>query len=448
VNFRPVIYCLIICFLTPVILRAQNNTTPTRAELEKRKQELQNELQEANEALQSVQQNRKLTVRQVQLLQNKLNIRNKLIENTNDEISLINGDINRAYHDISTLENDLDTLKVQYAKQVVYAYKTRSSYDYLNFILSANSFNDAIKRFEYLKQYRDYRKHQASSIVETENLLKEKIAYLSSQKTDRREALTGEIKQRQILEQERQEKNNIVESLKGREKELMADIIEKRRAQQKLNATISILIRKEIEEARERAEAESKAAANKTNNTSNSPANNTITKNEPSSVPANNTANNTSSAESVLEFTPEDKLISQNFEGNKGKLPWPVAKGFISDPYGRHQHPVLEHVEVQNYGVNIDTDKGAEARAVFNGEVATVSFDQYNKWTIIIRHGQYFTVYSNLLKSLVKEGDQVSTKQPIGIVYTNSATDETYIHFFIYKGTDSVNPALWLSSSH
>lgn len=428
-----------ICFLMAImlgwqrILYAQKNTgLPTRAELEKEKAQLQRQLEEANAHLQEIRKNKNLTVRQVQLLQSKISLRDKLIENLNDEISLIDRDIRRAYADIQDLEQDLDTLKAEYARQVVYTYKNRSMYDYLNFILSASSFNEALHRYAYLKRLRDYRRHQAQSIMQTEALLKEKISLLSASKQDRTQALTAQQKQMQQLEQERKEKNQLLLTLKGKEKQIMADIEAKRKAQQKLDATLAILIRREIEEARRKA-AEEAARAKSTSASATASA---------KSAPA------ASSSAALLTETPEEKLISSNFEGNMGRLPWPVEKGYISDPYGRHQHPVLSYVEVENNGVNIDTEKGAIARAVFEGDVVTATFDQYNRWTVILRHGQYFTVYSNLLKPLVRTGEHVQTKQPVGIVYTNDESGETYLHFLIYKGTESMNPALWLSSNH
>ncbi|MCL6523959.1 MAG: peptidoglycan DD-metalloendopeptidase family protein [Thermoflavifilum sp.] len=414
-----------------LLLFAQKTGThmPTRAELEKEKIQLQRQLEEANAHLKEVQKNKSQTIRQVQLLQNKISLRNRLIENLNDEISLIDRDIRRAYQDIQDLENDLDTLKAEYAREVVYTYKNRSMYDYLHFILSANSFNEALHRYAYVKRLRDYRRRQAQSIIQTEDLLKEKIRLLSASKQERTQALSDQQKQRQALEQEKQEKNRLLLTLKGREKQILADIEEKRRAQKKLDATLAALIRREIEEARRKAAAESAKARSST---------------DVSSAAASSASSSVSAA---LTETPEEKLISSNFEGNKGRLPWPVEKGYISDPYGRHQHPVLSYVQIENNGVNIDTEKGAIVRAVFEGDVVTATFDQYNRWTVIIRHGQYFTVYSNLLKPLVKAGEHVQTKQPIGIVYTNDESGETYLHFLIYKGTESMNPALWLSSN-
>ncbi|PJJ75059.1 septal ring factor EnvC (AmiA/AmiB activator) [Thermoflavifilum aggregans] len=411
---------------------AQKNTgLPTRAELEKEKAQLQRQLEEANAQLEEIRKNKNLTVRQVQLLQNKISLRDRLIENLNDEISLIDRDIRRAYADIQGLEQDLDTLKAEYARQVVYTYKNRSMYDYINFILSANSFNEALHRYAYLKRLRDYRRHQAQSILQTQALLKEKISLLSASKQDRTQALSAQQKQMQQLEQERKEKNQLLLTLKGKEKQILADIEAKRKAQQKLDATLAVLIRREIEEARRKAAEEAARSKSATASAS--------AKSAPAAA---------SSGSAILSETPEEKLISSNFEGNMGRLPWPVEKGYISDPYGRHQHPVLSYVEVENNGVNIDTEKGAVARAVFEGDVVTATFDQYNRWTVILRHGQYFTVYSNLLKPLVKAGEHVQTKQPVGIVYTNDESGETYLHFLIYKGTESMNPALWLSSSH
>jgi septal ring factor EnvC (AmiA/AmiB activator) len=409
----------------------KSNGLPTRAELEKEKAQLQRQLEEANAHLEEIRKNKNLTVRQVQLLQNKISLRDRLIENLNDEISLIDRDMRRAYQDIEDLEQDLDTLKAEYARQVVYTYKNRSIYDYLNFILSANSFNQALHRYAYLKRLRDYRRHQAQSIIQTEALLKEKISLLSASKQERTQALSAQQKQMEQLERERKEKNQLLLTLKGREKQILADIEAKRRAQQKLDATLAILIRREIEEARRKAAEQAARAKAATASAS------------ASSAPEAN-----ASSAAVLTETPEEKLISSNFEGNMGRLPWPVEKGYISDPYGRHQHPVLSYVEVENNGVNIDTEKGAIARAVFEGDVVTATFDQYNRWTVILRHGQYFTVYSNLLKPLVKAGEHVQIKQPVGIVYTNDESGETYLHFLIYKGTESMNPALWLSSSH
>jgi septal ring factor EnvC (AmiA/AmiB activator) len=409
----------------------KNANLPTRAELEREKAQLQRQLEEANAHLEEIRKNKNLTVRQVQLLQNKISLRDRLIENLNDEISLIDRDIRRAYSDIQALEQDLDTLKAEYARQVVYTYKNRSMYDYLNFILSANSFNQALHRYAYLKRLRDYRRHQVQSIIQTEALLKEKISLLSASKQERTQALSAQQKQMEQLERERKEKNQLLLTLKGREKQILADIEAKRRAQQKLDATLAILIRREIEEARRKAAEEAARAKAAT-----------------ASTAARSASEANASPAAALTETPEEKLISSNFEGNMGRLPWPVEKGYISDPYGRHQHPVLSYVEVENNGVNIDTEKGAVARAVFEGDVVTATFDQYNRWTVILRHGQYFTVYSNLLKPLVKAGEHVHTKQPVGIVYTNDESGETYLHFLIYKGTESMNPALWLSSSH
>jgi len=430
------------CCGLPLLGVAQ--TSPSRAELEKNKEQLQRELNRANRELLQTKNNRRLTLGQLRLLQKKISLRNKLIENINEDIGLFDQAIRSAYRDISLEKKDLDTLKTQYARMVVYSYMTRSAYDYVNFILSSKSFNDAIRRYEYLKQYRSFRLNQAASIVQTENLLKEKIHYMALQRKSRSGVLGSQEKEKRKLEQEKQEKNEFMANLKGHEKELMADIREKERAQMKLSRTLSILIRREIEEARRNAAA---SAASKKNpvrvvapGAASSGTGNAIP--HPAAVSAGTVAR----PANPLEATPESLALSENFESNRGKLPWPVKNGFISDPFGPHQHPLLDKVEVDNYGVNISTDPNGVVRAVFKGDVVTAANDQYTKWTVLVRHGEYFTVYSNLARVFVKKGQTVTTKQPIGVAYTNTDTGETYVHFLVMKNGTFLNPALWLMS--
>jgi septal ring factor EnvC (AmiA/AmiB activator) len=429
---------LLVCF--PLLVAAQ--ATVSRAELERSKQELQRQLDQANRELLETKKNKRITLDQLRLLQNKITLRNRLIDNISQDIGLINSDINSAYRDISMEKRDLDILKLQYAKMVVYSYKTRSAYEFVNFILSANSFNDAIRRYEYLKQYRAFRMNQASSILQTEGLLKIKIRNLNETRLGRATVLTSQQKEKQKLEEEKQEKNEVMNNLKGHEKELMTDIRGKQTAQKKLSSTLSILIRREIEDAkRDEAAAAKKPAV--VNNAGATPA--------PSRSGDRSAAAETGSSKTVrpvnpLESTPEALALSKNFEANRGKLPWPVESGYISDPFGPHQHPLLEKVQVDNYGVNISTAAGGVVRAVFDGEVVTATNDAYTKWTVLIRHGEYFTVYSNLSRVSVRKGQQVSTKQAIGTAFTNQDSGETYVHFLVMKNGTFLNPATWLMS--
>ncbi|MHB1921397.1 MAG: murein hydrolase activator EnvC family protein [Chitinophagaceae bacterium] len=438
----------------PLLVLGQANL-PTRAELEKRKIKLQREIEQATHDLNATKKNKRVTYAQLQILRNKIALRNQLIDNTNQEIGYINSDIQTAYRDIRADQKDLDTLKVQYAKMVVYAYKNRSAYDFLNYIFSAKSFNEAIKRFEYLKQYRQFRLHQAASILQTQELLKMKIANMNAQRRTRATILSSQEVQRKSLVQERQEKDQVIHQLQGHEKELMASIRQKKRAQENLNRTISILIRREIEAARKKALAEAsrtkaltlareKARLALTKTTASS----RPSKSEPTSVtPTGSTSGSTRSV-NILESTPEALALSEGFENNRGKLPWPVATGEITDPYGIHRNAVFSHITQQNTGIDIQTVPDGPVRAVFKGEVINVYHIEYLNWVVLIRHGQYFTVYSNLLNPRVKKGDEVSTDQIIGNVATNEQTGASKVHFEIYKGDAPVNPELWLKSRY
>lgn len=466
-KFLRIIPCFLL-LLSPVLSRAQA-VSPDRAELEERRNQLQHDIEQAQEDLNSVQKNRKETMTQLQLLQNKIRLRNKLIENINQEINYINGDINAANKDIQALQKDLDTLKAQYAQLVVYAYKHRSAYDFLNFVLSANSFNDAIKRFEYLKQYREYRKHQAVSIVATQAQLKQKIEKLAATKKKRSTVLGTEETQREELESEKKEKDEMVGSLRGHEKELLAEISQKKKESQQLSVRIAAVIRREIEEARKKAAAEAAARA-KAEAEARARAEEEARKRAQAYADNSNAGNNAPSAlppakidstavakavvpepekpvrpTSVLEDTPEALALSESFETNRGKLPWPVARAIVLDPFGVHQHPVLDRITWENDGITLRTDEGASVRAIFDGEVASV-FQLSGKWNVMIKHGQYFTVYANLKDVSVQKGDQVKTLQSIGTVYTNSEENDAEMDFKIYKGSTPVNPESWLKS--
>lgn len=420
--------------------------------------ELQREISKATQDLNEVQKNKKRTMTQLQILQNKVRLRNKLIANINHEIDYINGDINKANHDISALQEDLDTLRAQYARLIIYAYKNRSTYNFLSFILSANSFNDAIKRFEYLKQYRQYRQHQASSIIRTQNELRQKVKNLAAMKEKRGAALASETGQREKIEKEKQQTDKMVNSLKGHEKELLANIREKKKQSRELSVKIAAVIRREIEEAqrraaeaarqkalaeaRARAEAEARAnlASGKTNESKEAPA---TTAEKP--VPPPVAENKVDRPTNVLEATPAALALSESFEANKGKLAWPVAKAIVISTFGVHKHPVLDKVMVDNDGITMQTEPGAPVHAIFAGEVAGV-FPFSNRWTVIIRHGQYFTVYSNLKDATVQRGQQVATMQTIGTVYTDPSTGEADLDFKVYKSNHPVDPQAWLRS--
>lgn len=463
--------------LLPALLHAQA-PTQSREELEHKKRELQREIDEANQALKETKKSTRESLSQLRALKEKITLRSRLINSINEEINFINGDINTAYRDIKTLEKDLDTLKSQYAQLVVYAYKNRSTYDMLNFIFSAQTFNDAIKRYQYLKQYRDYRRRQADNILSTQVLLNKKIESLRQQKEKRSGTLKTEQEQRTILEADKKEKDDVLTGLKGREKELVADINKNKKDAQRVQAAIQAVIRREIELERKKAEEEAlakrKAAEEKKRReeaarkaaaaaaaaaAANKPAeNNTAKNNEPATpkpappepkpevvkTPAPAVEDKPVRTENVLEATPEALALSESFENNRGKLPWPVASGNVIGHFGRQQHAVMERITVENDGVIIGTAKGAPVKAIFTGEVRKVAVIPGGGSLVIIRHGQYFTNYARLQSVNVKSGDKVTTGQVIGTAGTNELENLGEVELQIYKGVVRQNPESWI----
>lgn len=472
---KKIIPFMLVLWLMPAMLVAQNTgqQQQSREELERRKKELQREIDEANDQLKETKKSTKESLGQLRALRDKITLRSRLINNINEEINFINGDINTAARDVKTLQKDLDTLKAQYAQLVIYAYKNRSSYDMLNFVFSAENFNDAVKRFQYLKQYREYRRRQADNIVSTQEQLSQKIQNLESQRVRRSDALKTEQEQRSTLEVDKKEKDEVLNKLKGREKELVTDINQRKKDAQKVQLAIRAVIRREIEEARRKAieeeTARRKAAEEKRRreeearkaaalaaaerakaaaaNNNNSNAANTPPPTPPpvkAPEPAPEPEKTATRTENVLEATPEALALSESFEANRGKLPWPVDAGNIIEHFGIHQHAVMEHIQVPSDGIVIATNKGGAVKSIFEGEVKSVVVMPGSGYVIIIRHGQYFTTYVRLQTTRVKKGDNVKTGQVIGTASTNDIENTGEVELQIWKGITKQNPEQWI----
>lgn len=460
-KFIPVI--LLALVLLPAVLRAQGNQ-PTREELERRKRELQKEMDEAQAMLNETKKSSRESLTQLKALRNKIDLRSRMIRNINDEITFINGDINSALRDVKTLEKDLDTLKQQYAQLIVSAYKNRSSYAMLNFIFSAESFNDAIKRYQYLKQYREFRSRQAANILETQEQLKLKAKNLESQRDKRSQTLKAEQEQRETLEKDRKEKDAVVANLKGREKELLANINQKKKDQKKVQDAIRAAIRKEIEDARRKAEAEElarkKAAEAERKRREEErkralaaaeaakAANPGVVVNTPPPVekpatppPAEKPAARVSN---YLEATPEAVALSDNFEANKGKLPWPVESGMILSFFGVQKNADMERITEENDGIKFGTRRGGNVKAVFEGEIRRIFSVPGAGYVVMIRHGQYFTNYIGLQTISVKQGQVVKTGQVIGTARPNEDESAGVVELQIYKGQTLQNTNPWI----
>jgi len=378
----------------------------SRADLEKERAAIQKEIEDVKHSLDETHKNKRQTLGQLALLQRRLKLRESAIRNINEQINVIQGDMNESWREILKLRRELDTLRIQYAESIVFAYKNRSSYDFLNFIFSATSFNDALKRIEYLKSYRAYREERAENIAHTQNLLQSKIDGLKVTRIEKDEALKKQNKERGILEVEKKEKDAVVSKLKSQEKELKKEMAAKQKQDQKLAGAIAAAIKR----ARDLAIKEAK--------TKNAAATAEKAASKPSSRPSEteeSTATSLSpikSSSKTVFSSDEDMHLSGNFEKNKGHLPWPVS-GTVSMAFGPHEY--IKGIIHNNQGVTIDVNAGTAVKAVFEGVVSSV-FNVGDVNAVIIRHGKYFTTYSNLSAVSVNKGEQVRTGQIIGRV--------------------------------
>lgn len=459
---------------------------PSREALEKRRQALLESIQVTQAQLENTKKSQKATLGELRALQIKIRQRQKLIDNINQELAQINQNISETEKEIQRLRASLEKLELDYARSVRYAYRTRSAHNMLAFLFSAEDFNDALRRMRYVKRYQEYRRNQAESIRRTQKELARKIDILGSERAQKDILRTTEELQRETLQEESAETNAVVKELKGREKELMAEIKKNQDMARRLDKTINDLIRREIEIARKKAEEERKRqeaqkaaeeAARQAEIAARSggvqvatgsgtvlavgppPASGGETRREPAApqqqakpepqpAAAAPRPRNRPTPSYQLSLTPEVAALSNRFEQNRGKLPWPVEKGFVAESFGRHKHAVAEKVTIENNGLDIVTSPGAQARAVFSGEVSAIIFIPGMGQSVLVNHGEYFTVYSRLSSVQVTRGQKVETKQAIGQVATNEE-GVPLLHFELWKVTNNVpaavDPALWIA---
>lgn len=406
--------------------------------LEQRKAQIQQEIRDNEKLLQSVKKKEKSAVSVVIVQANKIKLKEKLINTTERQAKLLGNDIYINQLQINKLNRELDTLKGDYAKMIVKSYKSRSEQSRAMFILSSNSFLQAYKRAQYMKQYTSYRKMQGDEIKSKSNQLAEHNEKLGVQKSAKQKLIVENEKERLSLLKAKQEQQKVVNSIK-KDKNKIAAEIKKRQAEAKaIDRQIDRIVREAI------AEANRKAALEKAMERAKAEAKTGDSKEDIKTRAKAIVSSNPIAMSSKIVLTAEAKILADNFKANRGKLPWPVEKGFVSLPYGDQPHPQFPALRVHNSGVEITTDQGATARAVFAGEVTSVMVLSPVNKAVMIQHGDYFTVYQNLSSVSVSKGDKVSIKQAIGKVRTNGETGRTVLKFTISQNTTYNNPASWL----
>jgi septal ring factor EnvC (AmiA/AmiB activator) len=397
-----------------------------KAKMERERQAIQEEIRQIQSVYSKVKGQKKETLGQLNLLQKKLALQDKYIANINKEIKIVSDEIYLSTLEVNRLQRQLDTLKAQYAKSVVYAYKNKSTYDYLNFIFSSNNFNDALKRISYLKSYRSYRQQQVANIIETQKKIEERKQQLLGKRTQKSSALKNQTQQLQVLAEQKKEKDHVVSKLKSQEKDLAKQIATRKKRDQQLKGAIAAVVRREIEAARKEAEARAKAKA----------ASGTTT-----SVAGTGAKTSTAKPKSYLDLNEKDIALNSSFEKNRGRLPWPVDNGFVSIPFGSSK---VGGLSMDNPGITISTpSSGASVKAVFDGEVSSVS-NLGDGMMVMVRHGKYFSVYSNLASANVSKGSQIRTGQTIGRAGIADDGSGGQIDFLLMIESRNVNPEPWL----
>ena len=407
----------------------------SREELERKRKEIQDEITQLQRSQSEIQKNKKASIGQLSMIQSKIKKRYAVINNINDQVKLIDNSIFTNNREIFRLKKQLDTLKGQYANTIVYAYQNRSNYDMINFIFSATSFNDAVRRVSYLKSYRSYREDQVANINKTSLLLEQRILTLSASKKEKSQVLQLQNKEMKTLEDEKKEQSSFVLKLKAREKELQKEMAAKKRLDRNLQNAIAAIVKREIENARKRAEEEARkaAAVAKANEAKTNPATTTTTASKPATTRKTN----------VLENTPEVTKLSVNFEQNKHNLPWPVDKGNISSRFGKRKIEGTTLFE-DNIGLTIATVEGTSVKAVFEGIVSAI-YDVAGSQTVTIKHGKYFTTYYNLSSVSVSKGQEVKMGQSLGKAGVNDDGDGEIL-FVVNIESKFSDPEQWLKS--
>jgi septal ring factor EnvC (AmiA/AmiB activator) len=402
--------------------------------LEQRKAQIQKEIRDNEKLLQSVKSKEKSAMNVFMIQKNKIRLKEILINTTEKQAKYLANDMYINQMKINKLNKELAVLKEDYAKMIVKSYKSRSEQSRAMFILSSDNFLQAYKRAQYLKQYTSFRKNQGEEIKTKSVQLVTYNEKLQVQKIAKQKLIAENEKEKAGLIKEKQEQEKLVNSIKKDKNRIVSDIRKKQRESKTIDKQIDRLIREAIAEANRKAaleKARAKALADKPN----------ASAKEVAAAVAKAPVSS-----SRIELTPESKLIADNFRSNKGNLPWPVEKGFISLGYGDQAHPIYNTLVIHNSGVEITTNEGASARAVFGGEVASVMVLSPVNKAVMIQHGDYFTIYQNLSSVSVNKGDKISIKQTLGRVRTNGDTGKTVIKFLLLQNTTYTNPQGWLSN--
>jgi septal ring factor EnvC (AmiA/AmiB activator) len=399
---------LLKCIVFPLFMfLAFNAAGQSLDELRKQKEKTASEIEYINDLLKETNSNAKASLNRLAVLERQIKLQDGLINNITGEIGYIDVSIQQNLKRIDSLSLNLQSVKDRYASMIRYAERNQDNNTQLLFLLSSQDFNQAYKRFIYLRQYADYRRKQAERIVKYKNLITDQLAEFNIRKEEKHTLLVSKVNQTKIIERQKKRQNEVYSELQQKEKDLKKKLENQRKAELRLQQEIERVI-----------------------------------------TDAAKKVNRKSSKEKSFALTTEEKALSGDFSNNRGRFPWPVQRGLITDHFGEHPHAILKYVVMRNAGVDITTQVNATARAIFKGEVTKVVAIPGGNMAVIIRHGNYLTVYSNLSEVFVKAGQQVEIKEEIGRIFTDESDDnKTILKFQLWHENTKLNPEDWLKGS-
>lgn len=378
-------------FLVPVL------SAESVKDLQKKQRKLQDEIEQTNKMLKQTKKDETATLNKLQLINKNIKNQKQLIHTLDNEIVALNREMKQLGATRDSLQIVLERYKDDYAEMVRKSHYAQVQQSPLLFLLSSDNFQQLARRARYLQEFAHFRQEQVRRIENTQAEIDTQNELLRANKSDKETALSSRKREQENLKRDERKQQNMLNQLKSKEKDLSKQLQQKQKKVAALNKKIDEMVRKQTEKA------------------------------------------------SKTTLTKEQKLLAGGFEANKGRLPWPVEKGMISGHFGKQQHPVYSQVTIDNKGIYLQTVAGAKARSVYKGEV-TSCFMIANTYAVIIQHGNYRTVYSNLIKLMVKQGDKVEPKQAIGTIFTDPEQDQkTELYFQIYKDRDILNPELWIA---
>ena len=435
---------LVLFLMTVVGASAQQS----REELQKKEQELKKELSDLNRQLSETQKNKKLSLNELALIKRKVSKREELVRGINKQINELDNTIYLNEMDIYRLRKELDTLKLKYAKSIVFAYKSRGSYEYLNFLFSARNFNDAIKRMAYLKSYRQNREIQAIAIAQSRAMLTQKVDVLNSNKKERMVTLTTQSEQLKVLQEDKKAQDKVVAKLKGQESAIAKQIKDKEKQRVRMQQAVMAIIKREIDEAaRKDRIAKQKAIDDAKKKAGASTAKNNAAKNNTSTNSAKNNepivlAKVGSRPYSPFESTEEGRETSIHFEQNRGRLPWPVDRGNVFIEFGVSTVPGTKLTQKSD-GIHIALPEGSAVKSIADGEVSYVG-EVNGDQVVMVRHGKYFTVYQQLSSASVSVGKEVKAGSMLGRSGKSIDGEGSIIFTINNERGVPLNPDQWL----